>query len=69
LTRPSENQYPPDPELTDDEKTQYVTLIDNYHYGEAFNLQQAFLLRKRLNILNLQIDKVSKSSTKVEKAT
>lgn len=48
-------QYPPDPELSDRERTEYLFLLGNDRVGEAFMLQQSFLLRKRLNGLTEQL--------------
>ncbi|MGP8068853.1 MAG: hypothetical protein ACLP5V_03060 [Candidatus Bathyarchaeia archaeon] len=55
-------KYPPDPELTLDESKQYQDLMNGTHWEDALELQQAFLLKKRLSSLN-------SSSKRLERAT
>src|SRR5207302_8799150 len=62
-------QWPADPELSGEEKKQYDFLIGNNRWGEAFVVQQSFLLRKRLNLLNEVTNKLLASSKKVETAS
>lgn len=62
-------QWPADPELSPDEKKQYEFLIGNNRWGEAFVVQQSFLLRKRLNLLSQATQSLLASSKKVEKAS
>ncbi len=62
-------QWPADPELSGDEKKQYEFLIGNNHWGDAFMVQQSFLLRKRLNLLNVASQALLASSKKVETAS
>jgi len=75
MMRPSE-RFPPDPELKEDEKRQYVYLIDNYGWAQALSLQQSFLHRKRLNKLveiesaiDTQLRSLNTSSKRLERAT
>jgi len=68
ILRPSE-QYPADLELTPDEKEKYNYLMNNYKSGEAWNFNQACLLRKRLNALNGLVNMLYGSSKRIEKAT
>jgi hypothetical protein len=56
-------QYPPDPELTDGEIKQYKDLMNNLHWADALNLQQSFLLRKRLNSLNASSKRLENATT------
>lgn len=57
------DEYPPDPELSEDERKRYGEIIDFPEgWGVAFNYEQSCLLRKRLNFLNA-------SSKRIENAT
>ena len=73
--KPSE-LFPPDKELTEDERKQYVTRIDNHEWAQAFSLQQSFLHRKRLNklieiesVIDQQLKSLNSSSRRLELGT
>jgi hypothetical protein len=69
--------FPHDPELTDDDVNQVdlafsgVNIIGGQQLdkGSGLNLQSSLLLRKRLNILTIEIDSLNHSSKRLEKAT
>ena len=78
MTEPGQfKDFPYDPELTDNEAQQVDLAIlgqkvsggQQLDKGSALNLQSSFLLRKRLNVLSLQIESLNRSSKRLETVT
>ncbi len=75
--RGQRNDFPYDSELTEDEIKQVDLAIEGQlvdrgqqlDMGSGLNLQSSFLMKKRLNVLTLQIDSLNRSSKRLEKVT
>jgi hypothetical protein len=56
-------EFPADPELSDEERNRYQAIIDFPDgWQAAFNYEQACLLRKRLNYLNASSSRIERYS-------
>jgi hypothetical protein len=65
MVRMSE-EYPADPELSEDERKRYQAMIDFPEgWGVAFNYEQSCLLRKRLNYLNASSSRIERYSKRL----